>query len=63
MAKEMTGYLLMLLGSLAVLSAFLFRSPTFLYVNRHRVELWLLVLVAGLISFSVGALSAFRSVN
>jgi hypothetical protein len=59
----MTGYLLMLLGGAAVLSAFLFRNPIFLYVNRHRVELWLLVLIAGLISFSVGALSVFRSVN
>jgi hypothetical protein len=57
------GYLLMLLGSMAVLSAILFRFPISIYINKHSVDFWLLVLVAGLITFSIGALTAFRSVN
>ena len=59
----MLGYVLILLGSMAVLSAFLFRSPIFIGINRHSVELWLLVLIAGLLGFSIGALTVFRSVN
>ncbi len=62
-SKEMIGYLLVGLGAIAVLLAFVFRSPIFIFINGHRGELWLIVLVAGLIGFSVGAVMIFRSVN
>ncbi len=50
----MIGYLLVRLGVIAVLAAFLFRSPVFVGINGHSVEVWLLVLIAGLIAFSTG---------
>ena len=59
----MLGYVLMLLGSLAVLSAFVFRSPVFVGINRHSVEVWLLCARRGALSFSIGALAGFRSAN
>ena len=62
-SKEMIGYPLMGLGAIAVLSAFLFRSPRFIIINGHLFELWLIALLAGLIGFSVGAVMIFRSIN
>ena len=62
-STEIVGYLLVGLGAIAVLSAFVFRSQIFIFINDTRVELWLIVLLAGLIGFSVGAVMIFRSVN
>ncbi len=58
----MIGYVLMVLGSVAVLSAFLFRSPIFIFINRHRAELWLLVLncrSCNLFDWSLGRFSFY----
>jgi hypothetical protein len=62
-STEIGGYLLVGLGAIAVLSAFVFRSPVFIFINEHLVELWLMVLLAGLMGHSVGAVMIFRSVN
>jgi hypothetical protein len=59
----MSVYLLLALGIIAVVSAFLFRSPIFAGINGHSVELRLIVLVAGLIALSSGALLVFRSIS
>ena len=59
----MKGYFFSLCGIIAVVSAFLFRSPIFVGIKGHSVELWLIVLLAGLITLSIGALLIFRSVR
>lgn len=51
----MTGYLLMALGIIAAVSAFLFRSPMLIILDGLVIEVWMMVLVAGLIAFSSGA--------
>jgi hypothetical protein len=58
----MWSYVLLASGVIAILSAFLFRSPRFVIVNGLLLEVWLIVLAAGLIAFSIGALLVFRSV-
>jgi hypothetical protein len=61
--KEIIGYLLLGLGVIAAGSAFVFRSPMFIIIEGHLLELWLIVLLAGLIGFSIGAVMIFRSVT
>jgi hypothetical protein len=61
--KEIIGYLLLGLGVIAAGSAFVVRSPMFIIIEGHLLELWLIVLLAGLIGFSIGAVMIFRSVT
>jgi hypothetical protein len=61
--KEIVGYLLLGLGVIAAGSAFVFRGPMFIFIEGHLIELWLIVLLAGLIGFSIGAVMIFRSVT
>jgi hypothetical protein len=35
----------------------------FIFIEGHLIELWLIVLLAGLIGFSIGAVMIFRSVT
>ncbi len=61
-SKKSIGYLLVGLGIIAASSAFAFRSPRFIIIQGHVTELWLILLLAGLIAFSFGAVMIFRSV-
>lgn len=59
----MLTYILVGLGVLAIVIAFVFRFPAAISINEHSVDAWLLVLIVGLILCSTGLIRLFRAIS